>query len=188
MTNCSIIDCQRPVRSKGYCNAHYLRWYRHGDPEHGEMLRGTARDWLLKHVEHDGEECLIWPFARNSKGYPDVRFAGMEGMLAHRVMCVLAHGDPPEPKMDAAHSCGNGQTGCINPRHLSWKTRIDNHADKKRHGTQIWGDQIHFAKLTLEQARIAKYDGRSARFFANAFGVSVAAINHLRAGRTWKGI
>ena len=26
-------DCDRPQRKKGWCNMHYLRWYRHGDPK-----------------------------------------------------------------------------------------------------------------------------------------------------------
>lgn len=29
---CSIEGCGRPVRQRGWCNRHYLRWQRHGDP------------------------------------------------------------------------------------------------------------------------------------------------------------
>lgn len=29
---CSIEGCDRPVKTRGWCNAHYLRWRRHGDP------------------------------------------------------------------------------------------------------------------------------------------------------------
>ena len=29
---CSIADCNRPARSRGWCGAHYERWRKHGDP------------------------------------------------------------------------------------------------------------------------------------------------------------
>ncbi len=29
---CSIEGCGKPVSKRGYCNAHFLRWKRHGDP------------------------------------------------------------------------------------------------------------------------------------------------------------
>lgn len=32
---CSLPDCNKPHRSNGYCNPHYLRWKRHGDPYAG---------------------------------------------------------------------------------------------------------------------------------------------------------
>lgn len=29
---CSILDCERPALARGWCNKHYSRWKRHGDP------------------------------------------------------------------------------------------------------------------------------------------------------------
>lgn len=29
---CSVDGCEDSVRVRGWCNRHYLRWYRHGDP------------------------------------------------------------------------------------------------------------------------------------------------------------
>lgn len=29
---CSVADCTRPVKTRGWCNAHYQRWYKTGDP------------------------------------------------------------------------------------------------------------------------------------------------------------
>lgn len=188
MEICSVVGCEKPVRCLGLCKSHHLRQWRYGSPLSGGPSRGQARQFILDHINHKGEDCLIWPFARNAKGYPDVRFKGMEHMLAHRVMCVLAHGEPPHAKMDAAHSCGKGQQGCINPRHLSWKFRVDNHADKQLHGTQLWGDQVHWAKLTREQAWVAKYGPHSQAHYARLFGVTPTAIQGIRAGRTWKGL
>lgn len=35
---CSIPDCNGEVRSRGWCNRHYLRWYNHGDPLGGKPV------------------------------------------------------------------------------------------------------------------------------------------------------
>jgi hypothetical protein len=36
---CSVIGCEKPVRTRGYCSAHYQRVWAHGDPGPPEMLR-----------------------------------------------------------------------------------------------------------------------------------------------------
>lgn len=188
MSECSVPDCVKPVRGKGLCKAHHLRLWRHGHPLAGGPSRGHAKKFLLDHVSYTGDDCVIWPFARNAKGYADINFAGMKEMLAHRVMCVLAHGEPPEPHLEAAHSCGKGTGGCINPRHLSWKTRTENISDKMAHGTQIWGEKVHFAKLTFAQALRAKYTKEPPEKLASQFGVLPETIEKIRAGITWKGL
>jgi hypothetical protein len=54
---------------------------------------------------------------------------------AHRVMCEIAHGPKPAPGFVAAHTCGKGREGCVNPRHLRWASQKENMADKLLHGT-----------------------------------------------------
>lgn len=170
------------------CQTHNMRAWRGKDLHSAGTYRGTATKWINDHVAYNDSECLIWPFARNAKGYPDVNYPGMSHMLAHRVMCTLAHGPAPHDGMDAAHSCGKGHHGCMNQTHLSWKTRADNHADKLAHGTQIFGDKVHFAKLTIEQARRIKYGDERGVDLAHELNVKPMTIYNIRAGRTWKGI
>ena len=59
-----------------------------------------------------------------------------KNMVAHRVVCRLAHGEPPPDKPQATHSCHN--KWCINPRHLRWGSAKDNAADyqqlRRTHG------------------------------------------------------
>jgi hypothetical protein len=45
MNLCSVDDCLNPATRSTYCNAHYLRWLRYGDPL-GTKRRPTAeRFW-----------------------------------------------------------------------------------------------------------------------------------------------
>lgn len=34
MTECAVPSCDRPRSKRDWCGKHYLRWWRHGDPEH----------------------------------------------------------------------------------------------------------------------------------------------------------
>lgn len=185
---CSIEGCEKPIRCKGLCKAHHLRQWRHGSPMLGGPSRGHARKFLLSHIDHESDECLIWPFCRNKTGYGEITWTKHDTKLVHRIMCRLAHGSPPTKNHEAAHSCGKGHMGCFNPRHLSWKTGLDNCRDKALHGTQQWGDQIHFAKLTLEQAKRIKHGSENGRKLAFEMGVRPETIYNIRSGRTWKGI
>jgi hypothetical protein len=36
---CSINGCDSTARTRGWCNAHYLKWYRKGDPEYRPVAR-----------------------------------------------------------------------------------------------------------------------------------------------------
>lgn len=113
----------------------------------------AAREWLLSHASHDGDDCLIWPFFRDPY-YGRGRIGAIDDrgavLWAHRIMCELAHGEPPTPKHQAAHNCGNGVGGCVNPRHLEWKTNSENQLDRRKHGTH--GGAIGTrTRLTAEQ-------------------------------------
>lgn len=96
--------------------------------------QGKAYQWVLAHQNYAGDDCLPWPFAKNWDGYGMFGYLGKQRKSA-RFMCELVNGPPPTPKHQAAHSCGNGNKGCMNPRHLSWKTASENQLDRRLHGT-----------------------------------------------------
>jgi hypothetical protein len=135
-----------------------------------------APQWLLARVNYRGKNCLPWPFTCHPKGYPMV---GFEGRIqrAHRLMCRLAHGEPPTSKHQAAHLCGNAR--CINPQHLSWKTNAENQRDRRRHGTQEGGIGSR-SRLTVKQiAEIQSLKGvMTLRRTADKFGVSMGCIEY----------
>lgn len=40
---CSVLDCTQPPVARGWCEAHYRRWRRHGDPLGGLHYRAGCR-------------------------------------------------------------------------------------------------------------------------------------------------
>lgn len=74
--------------------------------------------------------CVEVPSLRvNAKGKtkrPTVSFGKTHTSTA-RFICLLVHGEPPDPSMHAAHSCHNGR--CISAEHLRWLTPEDNYAE-----------------------------------------------------------
>lgn len=149
ISECSVDGCAERGGRRGLCVKHYARWKRHGDPLVIAMATpGSRLEWLNQHAMHQSNECLRWPFPRSAKdGRGYIHFRGV-GTGAHRAMCFLAHGEPPSPKHEAAHSCGKGHEGCVNPNHLRWATTVENESDKIEHGTRLRGDDIGNSKLT----------------------------------------
>lgn len=186
---CSVDGCHKLVcNGRGWCSPHYRRWLRHGDPLAGNAPHRAARQWIFDNRDHHGTECLIWPFGRTGNGYAVVRmdFKQKSMQTASRAMCEVAHGMPPHPWYEAAHSCGNGSGGCVNPLHLRWATPLDNRGDKLRHGTQSRGSSSATAKLTEAQVlEIRSMPDLPYSHIAKQFGVSAGTIRRIRKGIDW---
>lgn len=96
---------------------------------------GTAMRYLVDVVlRYEGDECTIWPFTRNDRGYARTRWNGKLRNVC-RMICEKVNGPPPTRVHQAAHSCGNGHLGCVTKRHLSWKSPQENSDDKYVHGS-----------------------------------------------------
>lgn len=184
---CVTKGCEKNAIKKSLCNAHYLRNWRHGSPEKGGKSRGIAISFIRENIDFSENECLIWPFYRIPTGYGMINYNGSR-ILAHRLMCEFVHGPPVESSQEACHTCGKGHLGCVNPKHLVWKSRLDNIRDKQTHGTQLWGEKVHFAKLNIHQAKEIKYSNSKISILAYEFGVSKETIRNIKRGNTWKGI
>lgn len=143
---------------------------------------GQGEVWIKIHADYPHKDCcLIWPFGSNSTGYGLVTFEGSGQTYAHRAMCRHIYGDPPSDSHQAAHSCGRGSDGCVNPHHLSWKTPSENQHDRT--------DMRNRAKrkLTAEAADdIRSCKGREqVTLTAERHGVTEAAIRQIQAGKLW---
>lgn len=97
----------------------------------------TRLAWLKERVSYQGDDCLVWPFCKDSRVNRGRVWDGERQWWAHRLMCVLAHGDPPTPKHQATHTCGKGHYSCVNPRHLRWGTNSENQLDRRKNGNML---------------------------------------------------
>lgn len=188
LSQCKVDGCEKKPYGHNLCKKHYQRMAKYGDPLiFGRTPPGTLMAWLEDHISHQGDECLEWPFYSKANGYGLARIDG-KSMNASRAMCILTHGNPEFEYFEAAHSCGNGHLGCVNPRHLSWKTPIANNADKVLHGTQQFGEKVKMAKLKEchipEIVRLLKLGVPRVRI-APIFGVSRATIDDIANRKTW---
>lgn len=183
---CSVSGCDKPVKCIGYCNKHYLRHRRHGSISQTRAAPGEPLAWLHSHVGHRSSGCLIWPFSRNHYGYAQINHGGAP-TGAHRLMCKLVHGDPPSINHQAAHSCGKGHEGCLNPMHLRWDTPSGNLADRVQHGTINRGRKNGRNILSEDSVRdIISLKGIiPQRKLAAIYGVSKGAIGSIHSGANW---
>lgn len=186
---CSYPECSGRYHAKGFCKIHYLRWSRHGDPD--KKLRAgndeAARYIAEVVVPHaDREACLTWPFPLTKCGNGRAVVDGRQE-LAHRIVCTLVQGPPPTPLHEAAHTCGKGHLGCVNPHHLRWKTRKENEADKLLHGTVVRGSRSVHAKLTeADVLTIRAVRGLvSQASLANRYNVTQGTISSILSGKNW---
>ena len=185
---CSIPECDNPATVRGWCNAHYHRWQRYGDPLGGRSTyRGSVARYFHEVVlTYEGDACLFWPFAKSKTGYARMRHGGHNRMVS-RVVCECVNGPPPSPTHEAAHSCGNGHLGCVAKHHLRWATSKENKNDMKLHGTTARGERHAFAKLTEADARaiIALRGKLKQREIADQFSVNRSVISRIHTGIRW---
>jgi hypothetical protein len=185
---CSIEGCGKPVVGFGYCNLHYRRLKRHGDPLKGGTPHGAAQRFFRDHVLTDGDDrCLIWPFARNAAGYAVINARDGNTTLVSRRVCEAVHGRAPSPAHEAAHSCGNGANGCVTKGHLYWASSLQNKADMLGHGTRMRGERSPLARLTeqaVHEIRALRGEMRQ-RDIAAKFGVSTATVCEIQTGASW---
>lgn len=142
----------------------------------GRTGQGKAYLWLVSQRDHSTDECLPWPFSKHSDGYGNFGYMG-KMKYAHRFMCEMVNGAPPTSEHQAAHACGNRI--CVNPRHLSWKTRSGNQLDRRKHGTHM-GSKGPYTKLTPAQiADIRQSKGRETQLQTAArYGVTRGCIEY----------
>jgi hypothetical protein len=145
---CSLEECFRAATCKGFCNPHYQRFYRYGDPRAGRPVG----QYVLAIVEN------FWP--RVDKGGPsvveypemgpcwhwlgrlDIGGYGVFGCKrgvsgrAHRFSWALAHGEAVPDGAELDHvchtldlTCAGGvctHRRCVNPGHLEPVTHREN--------------------------------------------------------------
>lgn len=117
---CSMPECTGTVHARGWCNKHYTRWKKHGDPERVITYRDTD-ECLAARTIRDGY-CLVWTGLKNQFGYGRVRHNG-RFVMVHRYVWEREHGPIPDGKF-IDHMCWN--RACVNVSHMRTATRTEN--------------------------------------------------------------
>jgi hypothetical protein len=138
-------------------------------------------------IPYSGEECLIWPFVRSPDGYGRIRIAPGKSKVASRYVCELVHGVAPTASHEAALLCGNGRKGCVNPKHLVWRSRAENIEIKVAEGRSAKGQKMPNSKLNEELVREIRrsYPASSISDLAKAHDVSRATIQGIVKRSRW---
>lgn len=181
-SQCTCRVCSRPAMTRGYCSIHYARLINHGDPLGGGRYLGAPRAFVERLLTETHTECVFWPFA-TSRGYAYMAWNG-KYVSVSRLLCRLVHGDPPDESMQAAHRCGKGKKGCVNPACLYWATKAENEADKLVHGTLPRGDRSPASKVTDDQVAAIRKDNRRGKVIAKDYGISPAQVSRIKSGKS----
>lgn len=185
---CSIAECCKPIQAKGWCNMHYMRWYKHGDTSVVKIEKGKNIIWLNDvALKFEGSECLPWPFDCNHKGYARLTLRGKHRNVS-RFVCEARHGPAPsKDKWHAAHSCGNGHMGCVNPGHIRWRTPAQNMQEKNDHGTMARGASNGNSKINAALAAQVKtmLGSMTQQKIADTLGVNRSTVRDIKSGKVW---
>lgn len=110
--------------------------------------------------------------------------------LVHRLVCEAFHGPAPTDRPNVAHWDGDGTNNAAG--NLRWASQSENLKDRDPHGTDPRGERGPNAKLTLDQVHSIRlrFTGKVGEqtTFARELGVTVATINHIVRGKTWRNL
>ena len=189
MSTCKVEDCCSASRSLGFCEKHYKRFMRYGDPHAGKKNHAPLEERFWRNVEKtDG--CWFWKGTKESNAYGIIQTGGKgaKSVTAHRLSYMMHHGEIPDGYV-IMHSCDN--PSCVNPDHLSVGTYQENAMDaisKGRHARVApVGAGNGKAVLNDDKVRyIRASSGVSHVNLAKELGVSISCVRGVRSGRTWR--
>jgi hypothetical protein len=128
---CSVPNCGRPLRARGWCATHYFRWSKWGDVDAGRPImkdRDKVAEFWQNVDKRGADDCWPWVGVVDPCGYGRFSAGGRSG-LAHRWSYAQAYGPIPngQPLDHTCHhnrdpQCPRGRAclhrRCVNPRHL----------------------------------------------------------------------
>lgn len=120
------------------------------------------------------------------EGYLTVTFCSngtRRTMSVHRLVAEAFHGPAPTAAHVVAHADGTRSNNAAT--NLRWATPSENEEDKTRHGTRLWGERNHKARLTESQVRAIRSSGGRTKDLAAHYGVNRSTIVDIRRRHTW---
>lgn len=121
-TTCMIEGCKHTHKALGWCQSHYDRYRRYGDPNASKQRTNRPVDERFWEKVNAYGVCWEWEASKDSKGYGRFRVGG-QNKYAHRVAWELLVG-PITDGMELDHLCRNHS--CCFPEHLEETTGAEN--------------------------------------------------------------
>lgn len=150
--------------------------------ECGDLIRSATGTRLKGHLDSDG--------------YPTYRLRNQYGdrveIKAHRLVAEAFIGPSPSPTHQVAHWDGS-RLHC-HWKNLHWATSLENHDDRRVHGTGPIGEKNPRAKITEEDVRTIRQRYREqkipgnrnlTRDLASEFELHPSTISGIIRGKTW---
>ena len=187
---CLIPDCDKLHFAKGFCELHYRRFRKTGDPlNFGSRSVIKGKDEIFRfHQKYEKQEngCWIWKGGTraNAKGTLYGRHALDDGTgtSSHRFSYSRFNGEIPKG-VYVCHKCDTPL--CVNPEHLFLGTHEDNMRDmvSKKRSYVGSGEDKAVSKLTNKQAEeIRNITHLSQSKIGLIYGVSQNTVSKIKRG------
>lgn len=127
------------------------------------------------------DECWVYPSGRSSTGYAHYYEKPNRTLSAHRVSFEVMFQHPGH--LCVLHRCDNRP--CANPFHLFLGTKGDNARDAMAKDRHCRGERNGQARLTEDQVRAIRSDGRKQGAIAAEYGIRQTTVSEIKHGNLW---
>lgn len=151
----------------------------------GKKISSKKIKFIKSILKTKSNKCITFPFPRDPNGYGTVMYK-RKVYGAHRFVCLQVKGKPPtDQKYVAAHNCGNGHLGCVNPNHLDWKSYTGNCVDKIIHGT--YG--VTLTNVQIREIRqLLNLKFVKLKHIAYMYQCSISTVSDIKRNKAWKAL
>ena len=184
MTICQVPGCDKSVKNRSLCWAHYERQRKYGS--YDLPAKKSLFQTFAESVEVDEpDKCWLWQGNFSTTGLKYGRLnVNRKSYMAHRLSYEFLV-EPIKDGLLALHKCDNPK--CVNPHHLYAGTHKDNAIDRatRKPNSFAVGERAARAKLTSDQVVEIRNDSRSCYKLAKEYKVSPSLISMIKNRKIW---
>ena len=189
---CSVDNCNNKYYAKGYCEKHYQRVKKYGNPDAGIKNHASPEVRFFRFVDKKSDnECWHWTGHKlGNYGSFSIGAKSLGSVLAHRFSWSMHNNKEIPSGMVIMHSCDNPL--CVNPNHLSVGTYMENTHDMLRKGRHTYiahvGEKNGKSVLNERIVREIRASNKNHAELGRFYGISSSCVRGVRTGRTWSHI